>query len=120
MNASKTTQDFEQVDDYLQDRIAHDLANTPGFAECWEPMALAIELARARKARGLSQQAVADAMHVNRARVAELERDPSRVSFGRIVAYAKVVGVHLVPTAVQDLGLPAVEGSRKGRPIKAS
>jgi len=106
--------------DYLQGRIAFDLANTPGFAETWEPMALALELARARKAKGLSQQAVADAMHIDRARVAELERNPSRVSFGRIVAYAKVLGVRLEPVAVPELGLPAVEGTQKGRPIKTS
>jgi transcriptional regulator with XRE-family HTH domain len=83
-------------------------------------MALSLELARARKARGLPQQAVADAIHINRSRVAELERDSERVSFGRIVAYASVHGIRLEAVTVSGLGLPAVDGPKKGRPVRPS
>ena len=38
--------------DYLQERIAYNSANTPGFAEAWEPMALALELAEAQQREG--------------------------------------------------------------------
>lgn len=106
MSETTTTKYVDDEPDYLQDRIAHDLANTPGFAETWEPMALALELARTRKSKGLSQQAVADAMHISRARIAELERDPSRVSFGRIAAYSKMLGMRLEAVHIPDTGLP--------------
>jgi len=118
MSENTTAIHAEEEPDYLQDRIAFDLVNTPGFAETWEPMALALELARARKAKGLSQQAVADAMHINRARVAELERDPSRVSFGRVIAYSRVLGMRLEAVPVPDAGLPPVSGPRRGGPVK--
>ena len=118
MSESATNIHTDDEPDYLQDRIAFDLANTPGFAEEWEPMALALALARTRKAKGLSQQAVADAMHINRARIAELERDPSRVSFGRIAAYSKMLGMRLEAVHVPDAGLPPIDGPRKRRPVK--
>ena len=92
MSDPTTTNPTDDEPDYLQDRIAFDLANTEGFAEPWEPMQLAFELARTRKAKGLSQQAVADTMHISRARISELERNRSRVSLGRITAYSKIRG----------------------------
>jgi len=57
-------------------------------------------------------------MHIDRARIAELERDPSRVSFGRIVAYSKVLGMRLEAVPVPESGLASVDGPRKGRPVR--
>jgi len=66
------------------------------------------------KSEGQSQQAVADAMHIAQARVAELERDPTRASFGRMIAYTGALGRHFEPEPA-----PASRWSEDGRPNKS-
>ena len=105
--------------DYLEDRIAHDVENDPGFASEWAPYAVMLEIAKARKAKGLSQQAIADEMKIDRSKVARIENHPESVSFGRILAYAKAVGVKLEAVSVADSGLPSVAPlTRRGRPVR--
>lgn len=103
--------------DYLNDRISHDLANEPGFAETWAPFAIMGDLVRERVRLGLTQADVARQMGVSQPIVARMENNPPGVAFARILAYAKAVNASLavhhddsaVPAARQRrLKLPSV------------
>ncbi|HTQ12065.1 MAG TPA: helix-turn-helix transcriptional regulator [Fimbriimonadaceae bacterium] len=102
--------------DYL-DELIEESSRDPEFARAWEPIAIMLELTKARIEQGLSQEAVAVRMHVNRARVAEMEKDPGRVSFARIMAYAKAVGA----TVTVKRSKPAKRRAQgRGRPVGAA
>ncbi|MGV3615081.1 MAG: helix-turn-helix domain-containing protein [Fimbriimonas sp.] len=87
--------------DYLQERIAHDVANDPGFAEVWAPCALMIKLVDERIRLGLTQAEMASRMGVTQAAVARMENNPPGVSFARILAYTHALGADLavIPSA---------------------
>ena len=78
--------------DYL-DELIEDSCQDPGFAEAWKIEEARIALALLRKEANLTQDEVAKRMGVARPRVAELERRPLSVSFGRMIAYADAVGI---------------------------
>jgi len=74
--------------DYL-DRLTDDAKVQPGFDEAWEPYRVMGALVDERIRQGLTQREVAAAIGATQASVARMENDPSGVSFGRILRYAK-------------------------------
>lgn len=75
------------------EQVAEDRAEVdPEFAVLWEEAKQEIELARLRKASGLSQAEVAKRMGVQQPAVARIEKRPSSVSFGSIRRYIEAVG----------------------------
>ena len=76
----------------------------PEFATLWKEAEIRLGLARLRKENNLTQQQVADRMGVARPRVAEIERHPLRVSFGRMMTYAAAIGVSMAALE-QELNL---------------
>ena len=78
--------------DYLDELIETNMERDPRFAGKWPSVEAALSLAAMRQKAGLTQQEVADRMGVARPRVAEIERDPSRVGFARVARYAAAVG----------------------------
>jgi transcriptional regulator with XRE-family HTH domain len=82
--------------DYLDHLIDKARQDVEGFAQAWEPIEVMHELIRLRLDQGLTQEEVAQRMHIARPRVAEMEKRPESVSFRRIVAYSNAVGCRLV------------------------
>jgi transcriptional regulator with XRE-family HTH domain len=80
------------VNDYLDELIERSKVE-PDFASKWSEAEVRIALAGLRKAANLTQEEVARRMGVARPRVAELESRPLSVSFGRMLAYARALGV---------------------------
>ena len=78
----------DHLDELIESSVARDLR----FAAEWPSVEAALSLAALRYKAGLTQQEVANLMGVARPRVAEIERDPGRVSFAR---YAAAVGARL-------------------------
>jgi DNA-binding XRE family transcriptional regulator len=78
--------------DYLDELIETNMERDPRFAAEWPSVEAALSLAALRQKAGLTQQEVADRMGVARPRVAEIERDLSRVSFARVARYAAAMG----------------------------
>ena len=97
--------------------IQDSLDNDPGFADVWAPLALLSKLIDERIRLGLSQAEVATQMAVARSAVAKLENDPDGVAFSRILAYARALGVELVPVA--SANKPKAARAGRGRPITA-
>lgn len=56
---------------------------------------LSERLRHARKAAGLTQQAVAEKMHVNRAYVSQLESRPQNITIATLLKYSRAVGAQL-------------------------
>jgi len=79
--------------DYLDEVVEKECREDPEFAAEWAELQGRKALARLRRNRHLTQAAVAERMGLPQSRVAEIERSPGKVSFARIVAYAKVVGI---------------------------
>lgn len=78
--------------DFLDEIIAERKAGDPEFAKLWPDAELRIQLAMLRKRAGLTQRELAERMQIPQPRVAEVERNPERVSFGRIIAYVRATG----------------------------
>ncbi len=85
--------------DFLDDFIAKRAQTDPVFAEQWAKAEASLALAKMRRDAGMTQSEVATAMGVPQPRVAEIERDPSRVSLDRIAKYVRAVGgrIEFVP-----------------------
>lgn len=71
----------------------------------WEATKLVASIAKARKDRGLTQAEVAERMGVAQQHVARLENRPWGAGFGRVLAYARAVGVEV--RVVDDLARAA-------------
>lgn len=80
--------------DYL-DELIDDNLKDPAFAAKWKVVEARTALSDLRKQANLTQEEVAQRMGVARPRVAELERRPLSVSFGRMLAYANAIGIPL-------------------------
>ena len=81
--------------DFLDSVIEERSANDEEFAEQWSVSAIRLALARIRKRAGLTQAQLAERMGVPQPRIAEIERDPTKVSFGRILEYLSAAGASL-------------------------
>ena len=79
--------------DYLDEVVDRECREDPEFAAEWAELQTRKALARLRRDQNLTQAAVAERMGLPQSRVAEIERSPGKVSFSRIVAYAKAVGI---------------------------
>jgi transcriptional regulator with XRE-family HTH domain len=102
------------MSDYLDELI--DMSKRePAFAEAWEPIELMLQLTKARIDQGLSQDQVAQRMGIDRARIAEMEKNPRKVAFDRIVGYSQAVGAQLF-VKLPDEPTPVKE-PRRGRPV---
>ena len=86
------------------DELIEESCKDPEFAVLWDQAEARLALARLRKGSSLTQQQVADRMGVARPRVAEIERNPLRVSLGRMMRYAEAIGVSLA-TVERELNL---------------
>ncbi|MEZ0326373.1 MAG: helix-turn-helix domain-containing protein [Fimbriimonas sp.] len=80
--------------DYLDELVEENLKD-PAFAAKWKEVEARTALSAIRKQANLTQEQVAQKMGVARPRVAELERRPLSVSFGRMLAYAKALDIPL-------------------------
>lgn len=80
------------MSDFLDEIIEERKARDPEFAARWPQAELRLQLAMLRKQAGLTQKELADRMQLPQPRVAEVERNPERVSFGRILAYVRATG----------------------------
>lgn len=89
--------------DFLDEMIEERKAGDPEFAALWPEAELRIQLSMLRKRAGLTQKELAERMKVPQPRVAEVERNPERVSFGRILAYVRATGgeFSIVPKKVK-------------------
>jgi len=81
--------------DMRVDLTAEEAKSNPAAASEWQAMKLVAELIKARKDIGLTQADVAARMRLPQQRVAEVERKPWSASFGRVLAYARAIGVEL-------------------------
>jgi transcriptional regulator with XRE-family HTH domain len=81
------------MNDYLDELILESHKLDAGFGVLWAEAEFRILLATLRKEANLTQEEVAHRMGVARPRVAELERRPLSVSFGRMLSYADAIGV---------------------------
>ena len=106
----------DDAPDGLAFLIQNALDTRPDFADVWAPISLVDKMERERIRLGLSQAQVAERMGVDRTAVAKLENDPTSVGFGRIMAYARAIGVELVPKASKQKPQPTSTG--KGRTVK--
>jgi len=79
--------------DYLDELVEGECREDAQFAAEWAELQARKALARLRRDQHLTQAAVAERMGLPQSRVAEIERSPGKVSFARIVAYAKAVGI---------------------------
>jgi predicted XRE-type DNA-binding protein len=77
--------------DYL-DEVIDMRKDEPGMAEEMAAAEMRVRLATLRQGAGLTQRQLAERMGVPQPRVAEIEKHPERVSFGRIEAYVKATG----------------------------
>jgi len=85
---------MQREKDHL-DELIEESSKDPEFAAIWKVAEARLALARLRTKNNLTQQQVADRMGVARPRVAEIERNPFRVSLGRMINYAAAIGVSL-------------------------
>ena len=89
-----------KMKDYLDQLVDESNADAE-FREKWKLAEARIALAAIRKEANLTQEEVARRMGVARPRVAELERNPLSVSFGRMLAYARALDVPVEKIARQ-------------------
>lgn len=78
--------------DYLDELIERNKASDPSFAENWKEVEAEFKLLELRKKSGLTQEQVAARLGVARPRIAEIERHPFSVSFGRLLRYMNAIG----------------------------
>jgi|SRR5579862_1093496 len=78
--------------DYLDELIDANKAADPAFAEKWKEVEAEFRLLELRKKSGLTQEQVAAKLGVARPRIAEIERHPFSVSFGRLLKYMNAIG----------------------------
>lgn len=78
--------------DYLDELIESNKASDPSFAEKWKEVEAEFKLLDLRKKSGLTQEQVAAKLGVARPRIAEIERHPFSVSFGRLLKYMNAIG----------------------------
>jgi DNA-binding XRE family transcriptional regulator len=78
--------------DYLDELIEENKASDPEFAEKWKEVEAEFRLLELRKKSGLTQEQVAARLGVARPRIAEIERHPFSVSFGRLLKYMNAIG----------------------------
>jgi len=72
------------------------------------------KLVELRVKRGLTQEQVA----VSRARVSEIEANPTSVTFSRLALYASVLGATLQVSEPADVESTSLEqGTKRGRPV---
>lgn len=67
---------------------------------------LANHLRSFRKARGLTQSALGQLTGLKQARIAKIERDPSRVSIGQLLQLLAVLNVHVLLAPLAPKGPP--------------
>ena len=91
--------------DMLDDVTAEEAKLNPTAASEWKAMKLVAELIKARKDLGLTQADVAERMGLPQQRVAEVERRPWSASFGRVLAYARAIGIELGVLGVEAVGV---------------
>ena len=111
MNLSRET-------DYLDELVTKAKLQVDGFAEAWAPVEVMHDLVSLRTTLGLTQEQVAERMHVARPRVAEMEKNPGRVSFARIVAYSNAVGGRL--SVVRESIAPYEAKPKKSKPPRGA
>lgn len=78
--------------DWLDEMIEEHIAIDPEFAVLWAEAEQRLALAKLRKESGKTQAEIAEIMGVTQPRVAEIERHPSKVSYGRIQKYMQAIG----------------------------
>ena len=78
--------------DYLDELIEGNKSSDPSFAEKWREVEAEFKLLELRKKSGLTQEQVARRLGVARPRIAEIERHPFSVSFGRLLKYMNAIG----------------------------
>lgn len=66
------------------------------------PEDLSAQLVAARKARGLTQKALAEQLLVDQSRVSQLEADPSRISFELLLAWSRILDLRLVLSDIAE------------------
>lgn len=81
--------------DMLDELTEVQAQSDPRAADEWEAMKIVARLLKIRKEKGLTQAEVASRMGLPQQRVAEIERRPWGVGFGRIVGYARSIGVEV-------------------------
>ena len=86
---------------FITELIAEECARDAVFKAEYEAEKLMRELVQARKKRNLTQEQVARAMGIHQPAVVRIENRPETVSFGRLLMYANVVGVHLEGVATR-------------------
>lgn len=77
--------------DYLDEAI-EESCKDPEFAAMWAEEELRIELAVMRQKAGLTQKQVAEKLGLPQPRIAEIERNPGRVSLSRLQKYMAAIG----------------------------
>ena len=65
-----------------------------------------MQLVAARKARGLTQKALAERLQIDQSRVSQIETDPSRVSFALLLAWLRVLNLRLSLLDLLQEGAP--------------
>ena len=108
----------DDAPDGLEALISHDLEHDLGFADVWAPFAVLRGILDERRRLGLSQADVAARMGLARTAVVKLENDPTGVSFGRILAYARAVGVEVTTKRSKERPRPVAVG--KGRRVRST
>jgi transcriptional regulator with XRE-family HTH domain len=83
-----------------------------GFDRAWQYRLLIRRLIRRRVELNLTQQAIASAIGVSRARIGEIETGHKVVGADRLLAYAAALGIELVPTVSDP---PALKRASKRR-----
>lgn len=86
---------MDWLDEVIEERKKTDKA----FEAAWPEAEERVRLATLRKRSGLTQAQVAEIMGVSQPRVAEIERHPYRVSYGRVRRYLEAIGASLEVTA---------------------
>lgn len=87
--------DVKREEDFLDEMSQTIAAGDGGERDEWEAAKLVAHIAKARKALGLTQAQVAERMGVAQQYVARLENRPWGAGFGRVIAYARAVGVEV-------------------------
>ena len=81
--------------DFLDEMVEAIADGDQAELEEWEATKLVSLIAKARKDKGLTQAQVAERMGVAQQHVARLENRPWGAGFGRILSYARAVGVEV-------------------------
>jgi DNA-binding XRE family transcriptional regulator len=84
----------------LEDYAREQCGASPEFKAAYEEESARLALVRARNAAALSQQDVAEALHVSQPYIAQVERGSRPMSLSLMVRYANVVGASIQVTQV--------------------